>query len=686
LLREAYQAAASLRLAVVLIALLAVVLAWATFVESRYDTPAVHFGIYDTWWFITICGLLAINVLSAALIRWPWKRHQTGFVVIHGGILVLLAGCVFGVLGGVDSKLPVVEGNAAYRAYKDSQHFELQVTPLDAAADDAEAGTKAIWVPFRGGPFNWDDYQNKFWFPWRLAHRSRGVIYNRQGITLEVLDYCSDSRRMPFARTSLPRLTVAVSSPADMAAGREAEPERDIKLAVSTRQGPHASLRPFGVGDAQPTPQGPRLLFWDTDSKAETEAFLHSRPQGPLGRLGQVVLYLDGQTFRFAVDRLRQGLRQPLGDTGLEVELIRTNISVMGNSLPWVELEIYCPDEPPQTMKLYAYSPHMNRQDELHRVFGTYWLDETDTAADRGDKEGTDTEKDRKDPRSLRIDILQGHDQQLYLRTWSPPHVETIAPWPTRQDSETGLVGSEIVAFAGSETPLTLRLKEFSPGEKPAWKIRPMPFEKEDDRRAWPQRRVRVRLTVDDTTEVFWLAAETFGNPQVDRQYTVEGENRRVSVTLPSDRVELGCAVYLHEFRHDLVPGSSVPANFSSLVDLVDRDSGEKFREEALVTLNAPVDFTDPQTGRAFRLAQKSYWPPFRPGTPQFRQYAHSDTTRDQLSLSWLEANHDPGRGLKYTGSLLIVAGVVILYYMRAYFFRKRNPGVGAAVQPPQPI
>jgi len=668
---EAYRAVASLRLAVILIAVLGVVLAWATFVESRYGTSAVHFGIYDTWWFLALCGLLALNVLSAALIRWPWKRYQTGFVVIHGGILVLLAGCVFGLLGGVESKLPVVEGNAAYRAYEDSQHFQLQVTPLDAAADeDSEAGTKTICVPFRGGPFNWDDYQSKFWFPWRLAHRSRGVIYNRQGITLEVLDYCSDSRRTAYVRTKLPRLTLAVSSPADPSEGKEAEAEKDIELAVRTRQGPHATLRPFGVGDAQQTPQGPRLLFWDTDSKAETEAFLNSRPQGPLGRLGQVVLYVEGQTLRFAVDRLQQHPRQPLGESGLEVELIRTNLSVMGNAQPGVELEIYCPDEPPQTMKLYAYWPHMNRHDELHRVFGTYWLDEAGMA---------------KDPRSLRIDILQGPDQQLYYRTWNPPHVETIAPWPVGEDSETGLVGSEIAAFAGSRTPLALRLKEFSPGEKPAWKIGPMPFVKEDDRRASPQRRVRVRLSVDDTTEVFWLAGETFGNPQVDRQYTVEGESRRVSVTLPSDRVELGCAVYLREFRHDLVPGSSVPANFSSLVDLVDRDTGEKLREEVLVTLNAPVDFIDPQTGRCFRLSQANYGPPFRPGTPQFRQYAGRDTTRDQLSLSWLGVNHDPGRGLKYTGSLLIVAGFVIIYCMRAYFFRKRSPGVGAAAQPPQP-
>jgi len=38
-----------------------------------------------------------------------------------------------------------------------------------------------------------------------------------------------------------------------------------------------------------------------------------------------------------------------------------------------------------------------------------------------------------------------------------------------------------------------------------------------------------------------------------------------------------------------------------------------------------------------------------------------------------LTVNYDPGRGLKYTGSLLIVAGVAVVFYMKGYFLRRRD-------------
>src|SRR5207237_324474 len=82
-----YEFFASLKLAVILILLAALSLAFATFVESAYGTPAVQFGVYGTWWFTLINALLAVNIFCAAAIRYPWKRHQTGFVITHIGLL-----------------------------------------------------------------------------------------------------------------------------------------------------------------------------------------------------------------------------------------------------------------------------------------------------------------------------------------------------------------------------------------------------------------------------------------------------------------------------------------------------------------------------------------------------------------------------------------------------------------------
>ena len=123
-----------MRLAVVLIAVYAGVLAWATLAESKYRRhAAAHFGIYDAGWFIAINVLLAINVLCAMLIRFPWKRRQIGFLVTHGGILVLLIGCLMTRQAGIEAQMPIFEGQTAHRAYQDSYHFQLQVT-LDRPA------------------------------------------------------------------------------------------------------------------------------------------------------------------------------------------------------------------------------------------------------------------------------------------------------------------------------------------------------------------------------------------------------------------------------------------------------------------------------------------------------------------------------------------------------------------------
>ena len=54
-----YEAAASLKLAVVVIAASAVVLGWATVMDKWYGEDPVAFGIYRSWWFALLLALFA---------------------------------------------------------------------------------------------------------------------------------------------------------------------------------------------------------------------------------------------------------------------------------------------------------------------------------------------------------------------------------------------------------------------------------------------------------------------------------------------------------------------------------------------------------------------------------------------------------------------------------------------------
>ena len=98
----------SLKLALVLLATIAIACAVATFTESRFDSAVASAYIYKAPWFIAWLGVLCINLFAVTLTRWPWQGKHAGFIITHYGIILLLIGAVIG------SKLGY-EGNVTLR-------------------------------------------------------------------------------------------------------------------------------------------------------------------------------------------------------------------------------------------------------------------------------------------------------------------------------------------------------------------------------------------------------------------------------------------------------------------------------------------------------------------------------------------------------------------------------------------
>ena len=648
---------ASLELAVVLIALVSIVLAWATFVESRYGTEAVQFGVYGTQWFAGLMGLLGLNILAAALVRLPWKRRHVGFLVTHLGLLILLVGCLFSRQGGIDASLPVFEGNSSHRAFETSQHFALTVMPEANAesrtGDPPPTDGETIEVPFAAGPFNWADYRRLFPFPWRLARRDTGLLYDRDGVQLEVLDYYADSRRVPA-----PRLELRVLSPEGPRThgglGRAWVP---LALDVRGSENVHGMQRRYGMGSRDQV--GPvRFAFWMTGSEAETAAFRDSQPTGPLGEQGRVVLHAADERFEFAVDQLRQQPRRPLGETGLELEFVDFRAEFLG-----VQLRIHQADQPPGAVVLFADLPEFNRYDYEQEVFGSYWCEAP--ADEASQRQGMARNAHRP-----RIDLLQGADQKLYYRAWADGKLSAIGRLPRD--------GAEVEAFAGTDQAVTFYVGQFLPMAEPGSVVQPVPFDKNAKNK---QRQARVRLTVDGRGEEFWLEglpADALNNPPPpEGRRAVEGADRRVAITMPRDEVDLGFGVLLRDFTRKLDPGTSQASHYSSLVDFIDRhDENRRLAREVLISMNAPVDFSDPASGRSYRLFQASFGGPWKPGDPLFHEVVDRGSDRDQLYLSWLTVNYDPGRGLKYAGSLLICVGIAMVFYSKGRRLRGSREGM----------
>ncbi len=225
LLDSLFAFCASLRLAVIVILSLATLLGVATFYEARYGGPAVQAQIYGSRLFIAVLAMLAINVMSSALIRFPWKRKQTGFVVTHLGILTLLAGCLISYRGSIDGRLMLRAGSASTDFATNDEKLQVSLAGKNLtlpAAFWTEAGyptaTEAL-------TFRWGDPA------WRGEARRYDVA---PGATLEVL------RWLPAARF-------------------------DERIVPDPAAGPIAQVRLLGTTpNGQPVDQVARLTPGDT--------------------------------------------------------------------------------------------------------------------------------------------------------------------------------------------------------------------------------------------------------------------------------------------------------------------------------------------------------------------------------------------------------------------------------------
>ncbi len=104
-----FKFASSVRLAVPLMLILGVCVAYGTIIESNYNAEYAGMAIYKSTWFGLLIILLWINIFAATISRIPFKQHHTGFVITHIGLLTLLIGGFITNSNGVDGQLVIPE-------------------------------------------------------------------------------------------------------------------------------------------------------------------------------------------------------------------------------------------------------------------------------------------------------------------------------------------------------------------------------------------------------------------------------------------------------------------------------------------------------------------------------------------------------------------------------------------------
>ena len=120
----------SLKLAVVLLAVLIAGAIVGTLYESSFDAKVARTYVYGAPWFNAWLVLLGANLTASAFSRWPWKKYHTAFLITHLGIITLLIGSLIGRIFGVEGTITLFKGEAPTNRLLVDQH-QLRVHDLD---------------------------------------------------------------------------------------------------------------------------------------------------------------------------------------------------------------------------------------------------------------------------------------------------------------------------------------------------------------------------------------------------------------------------------------------------------------------------------------------------------------------------------------------------------------------------
>jgi hypothetical protein len=163
---------------------------------------------------------------------------------------------------------------------------------------------------------------------------------------------------------------------------------------------------------------------------------------------------------------------------------------------------------------------------------------------------------------------------------------------------------------------------------------------------------VRGTLTIDGKEQPFWAR---FGSPAA----RIMAGNDAYLVRYQPDSEPMDFSVELLRAKEIKDPGTDRSAWFESEILLHARDNGAERASQHRIYMNHTLDHG------LYRFFQANY----RVITDPDSLEPIVDKGR-KVSLSGLTVAFDPGLTCKHVGWSLVVLGIVLMFYMKAYFFK----------------
>jgi hypothetical protein len=560
--RQVFAFLSSLQLAVFLLISLALILATGTVIESLHDTASAGHYVYRTHWFAAFLGLLGLNVFCAGLSRYPWKRHHTGFLVVHLGILTILAGSLTTLFKGFEGQLIVPEGESRERIFLPESALYFY---------DRDGGAlEELAAEFRFNPPSPERPQG-------------GKVLG--DLLVRVIEYLPNALMEEEVREGSDQVNPA------------------LKIQLS---GVRATLNEWIFArdySRQSLDLGPaRVSFVELPRRGDLKTILaNEKLRGP-------VLWADGQWI---------GLK---GNLGKEFSVGGKSL-VIKNLLPHGAVHqgrlVNLSDESNNPVALVSLRE--GNQEEEIKLFSKFPELKHSPSEQGAASQGM---------RLIWIpDALGKMDNEMVLAKSDDGSAEfalkaagrwgEVQALPIGEERATGWMDFK---FKVSEVrSRAVIVKKYRRASVPKGKEGPPPA-------------VRIQVARGSQVQDVWL-----GRGQSE-DLNLAGKTLKVAYALKS--LPLGFSVKLKDFRMGTYEGTDDPSHYESLVQV--HDPGQGASGEYLIAMNEPLE------KNKFKLFQASY-----------------QLNPDGSAWTVLSVAYDPGITVKYLGSIILILGILTIFYFR---------------------
>lgn len=606
----------SVRTAATLIAALGAVTWLASYYERDFGMEAVHALIYQAWWFNLLFVFITIAVVGAVAVRWPLQRRQIGFVIVHTGLVLLIAG--FWVAGNrrLDGLLQAWPGEPASTLVLPTD--ELRV--VDPGAAQQWRSTFQT-LEFAGYPALLRYVLSPLW---PVAEPGIHVLPR------------------PLALATLPsgtivtvkRVVISGAAQATWTASPTGEPATRIALSIRP---PMAKERvPLGAAwlTADGTARrelGPCTVTLTRSASPQlVEDFL--KPSAESATDGRLLVYWQGQRHELVVTSAALPQRLDL-DPDLSLSIVRV-LTRPTHADGTLEQDDSAPLSP--LLEVEVRRGHGDQVKTQSLFVSAYSL----LPPAEGLPEFLYSHPQLADPvgggQAAYVQLLVGPDRRLHLRSFTRSAGAGPVATLTTDTAAAGWTGA-IAGGDGQAMELRLEVGHL-PAAVPSPEVLALRPDKLDHATRW----LELEVAHGDARATCWIARGT-----------------REAVTLPGWgevmlgyqqavydlKEEAGFAVRLERFTVGKDPGGQGSASFASAVTVLPTTGAPLIAD---ITMNEPLHYG------GVTLYQTSFFPE----TDQQGQLTGKD-----VSVFTVAADH--GRILKYLGSLTLIAGILTMYLMR---------------------